>query len=101
MTEDHDMMSNEDRLVYMANQIARNLATMGEERAAKAVADHIARFWEPRMRAKLFAMHDDGSAALSPIADGAIALLRHEGSPPQTRATRFNSVNGVGRSDAG
>ena len=102
MTEDSSMMSNQDRLVYMANQIARNLATLGGDRAAKAVADHIARFWDPRMRAQIFALHDEGGAELSPIADRALALLRETGAPPsQTGATEFNSVDGVGHSDAG
>lgn len=102
MIEDSSMMSNQDRLVYMANQIARNLATLGEDGATKAVADHIARFWDPRMRAQIFALQDQRVAALSPIAGRAITLLRHAGAPPpQTGATEFNSVDGVGHSDAG
>lgn len=88
MTEDHSMMSNQDRLVYMANQIARNFMTMGEEKAAQAVADHIAKFWEPRMRALIFALHEKGAEAFVPVAARAITLLRAAGSPPpQTRAT--------------
>lgn len=102
MSEEPSMMSNQDRLVYMANQIARNLATLGGDKAAAAVADHIARFWDPRMRAQLFALHAKGAAALIPIADRAITLLRQAGAPPaQTGATEFNGVDGVGRCDAG
>src|SRR6266704_3608311 len=49
------MMGTEERLVYMANQIARNFAAMGDDAATAATADHIARFWEPRMRARILA----------------------------------------------
>ncbi len=88
------MMSPDERLVYMANQIARNLAAQGDEEAALAVADHIAAFWDPRMRDRIFAMPDP---ALDPIAAHAIALLRARGvPPPQNEATVFD-----GGSDAG
>lgn len=60
------------RLIYMANQIARNFMTMGEEQAAAATAEHITRFWDPRMRQALFATGGDG---LSPIAAKAVELL--------------------------
>ena len=93
------MMSPRDRLVYMANQIARNLAAQGADAAALAVADHIAAFWDPRMKAHLFAMPD---AALDPIAARAVALLRTRGAPPsQTAATHFASGAEAGGSDAG
>jgi formate dehydrogenase subunit delta len=71
------MMSNEERLVYMANQIAQNFATMGEEAAVVATADHIAHFWDPRMRARILA-HAPGALALSPIAAQAFDLLREQ-----------------------
>ena len=45
------MSGSHDHLVYMANQIARNFAVMGDVDAAKATADHIASFWEARMKA--------------------------------------------------
>lgn len=78
------MMSNLERLVYMANQIARNFEAIGHDAAAKATADHIASFWDPRMKAQIFA-HRDG---LSPTAGRAIALLAEAGAPPpQTPAT--------------
>ncbi|CAD7340132.1 formate dehydrogenase subunit delta [Sphingomonadales bacterium 56] len=99
---DSVMMSNQARLVYMANQIARNLEGTGHDDAAKAVADHIASFWDPRMRAQISALQEAGDAGLSPAADAAITLLRERGAPPpQSRATLFNSVDGAGHSDAG
>lgn len=44
-------MSTLENLIRMANQIARNLETQGPEAAAAATADHIRKFWAPRMRA--------------------------------------------------
>ena len=49
-----------ERLIYMANQIARNFAVQGEAEAAAATADHIAKFWDPRMKAQLFANVGEG-----------------------------------------
>lgn len=38
-----------ERLNYMVNQIARNLAALGPAEAEWATAKHILEFWEPRM----------------------------------------------------
>lgn len=62
-----------ERLVYMANQIARNLAVQGEDEAVAATADHIDKFWDPRMKAQLL---DHGEEGLCPIAARAMAALR-------------------------
>lgn len=85
-------MSTGERLAYMANQIARNLAARGPEAAAREVADHINAYWTGRMKERLFDM--DG---LDPIAARAVAILKQRGAPPsQTPATVF-----AGGSDAG
>ena len=67
------MMNSEERLVYMANQIARELARTADP--AAATADHIAKFWDPRMRARLLD-RDPQQLGLSEIAAGAFELLR-------------------------
>jgi formate dehydrogenase subunit delta len=67
------------RLRQMADQIARNLAARGEEAAAVATAEHIKRFWDPRMRAAILA---DDRAALSPIARRAVDLLAAQARQP-------------------
>ena len=60
-----------ERLVYMANQIATNLATTPDPAAGTAA--HIARYWDPRMKTMILAgPHDD----LSPVAAAAIAQLK-------------------------
>jgi formate dehydrogenase subunit delta len=68
------MMGTEERLVYMANQIAREFAATGEG-AAAATADHIAHFWDPRMRARILG-GDAKKLGLSEIAASAFELLR-------------------------
>lgn len=89
------------RLIYMANQIARNLEALGHDNAVAATADHIASFWDPRMKEQIFALagEDDG---LGPTARAAIMRLRAGNEPPpQTRATKFAAVDEAGCSDAG
>ena len=44
-------MSSPDRLVYMANQIGKFFASQGRDKAVPGIADHIRKFWDPRMRA--------------------------------------------------
>src|SRR3546814_8807414 len=48
MSDENEVMSTGERLIYMANQIARNLAAEGEAEAVAATAQHIASFWDPR-----------------------------------------------------
>jgi formate dehydrogenase subunit delta len=96
------MMSNLERLVYMANQIARNFEAIGHDAAAAATADHIASFWDPRMKSQIFALIDAGEADLSPAARAALTSLRRDGAPEsQTRATEFNAATEAGHADAG
>ena len=87
------------RLHYMANQIARNFEAIGHDDAVAATADHLVKFWDPRMKAAILA---GDRSALSPIAREAVALIERGAElPPQTRATVFNAADEGGRSDAG
>ena len=63
-----------DKLVMMANQIARNLAIQGEDIAIEATADHIRKFWDPRMRAMIAKHVAAGGKGLDPIAARALEL---------------------------
>jgi len=85
------------RLRTMADQIAKNFLAIGHDRAVAATADHIVKFWDPRMKAAILAdATGPGRAALSPVARAAVDLLARGAEPPaQTRATRS------GGSDAG
>lgn len=73
--DEPQVMSTADRLVYMANQIARNLAAQGEGQAVAMTADHITRFWDPHMRARIVALAAEQPDGLSPIAAAAIARI--------------------------
>lgn len=63
-------MNTVERLVYMANQIAANLAT--DEDPVAAVANHIRQFWDPRMKDLIYSYGGDG---LSQIAARAVQQL--------------------------
>lgn len=53
-----------DKLVYMANQIGTFFKSQGPDAAVAGTADHIRKFWDPRMRAAIFAHLDAGGAGL-------------------------------------
>jgi formate dehydrogenase subunit delta len=59
-----------ERLVYMANQIAVNLAT--DDDPVTAIAHHIDLFWDPRMKKLIREYKGNG---LSPDAAAAINRL--------------------------
>jgi formate dehydrogenase subunit delta len=63
-------MNSTERLVYMANQIATNLATDNDPVAA--ILRHIHLYWDPRM--KMLILENDRSG-LSPFAAAAISRL--------------------------
>jgi formate dehydrogenase subunit delta len=64
-----------DKLVYMANQIGRFFASQGGEQAVAGTADHIKKFWEPRMRSQIFAHLRAGGAGLDPNVREALSRL--------------------------
>ena len=70
------MSSHDGRLVYMANQIGKFFQSQGHDNAVSGVADHIKKFWDPRMLAGIFAHLDAGGADLDPNVREAIALLK-------------------------
>lgn len=95
-------MNSLEKLVYMANQIAKNFAATSHDSAAHATADHIAQFWDPRMKQMIFDRLDAGGEGLDPLAHDAITILHESGPPPsQTRATEFNTAHESGHADAG
>lgn len=100
MSDEPRVMSTTDRLIYMAEQIARNLGSMGEERAARAVAEHLTSFWDPLMKEKIIAIARDEPHRLSPTVAAAIAHMTH-GTAAHPDADQFNSVDEVGHCDAG
>jgi formate dehydrogenase subunit delta len=65
-----------DRLIYMANQIGKFFQSQGHDKAVSGTADHIRKFWDPRMRKAIFAHLDAGGAGLDPDVREAIATLQ-------------------------
>jgi formate dehydrogenase subunit delta len=64
-----------DKLIYMANQIGKFFAHQSEERAVADIADHLAKFWDPRMRKAIIAHLASGSDGLEPRVMKAVASL--------------------------
>jgi formate dehydrogenase subunit delta len=70
------MHSPSDTLVRMANQIGKFFASQGDERGIAGIADHIRKFWEPRMKKQIFAHLDEGGAGLDRITLAALQKLK-------------------------
>jgi formate dehydrogenase subunit delta len=68
-------MQPAEKLVMMANQIAKAFAPQGEERAVRKTAEHIKAFWDPRMRRRIDAHVAGGGAGLEPYALTALRQL--------------------------
>ena len=64
-----------DKLVYMANQIGKFFANQGKEKAVAAIADHLMKFWDPRMRAAIREYSDRDGEGLQPFVRKAVRRL--------------------------
>ncbi len=67
-----------DKLVYMANQIGKFFASQSEERAVPLIADHLTKFWDPRMRREIVAHLMAGGVGLDPAVRKAVETLAHQ-----------------------
>lgn len=65
-----------DKLVMMANQIAKFFEAQGEARALPQITNHIELFWDPRMRRAIAAHLAEGGNGLDPLAKQAIGRLK-------------------------
>lgn len=65
-----------DRLIYMANQIGTFFRSQGPDKAVPGIAEHIRKFWDPRMKSAIFAHLEAGGAGLDPPVRDAIASLK-------------------------
>jgi formate dehydrogenase subunit delta len=67
---------NIEHLVTMANDIGNFfVGEAGEQDAPQAIAAHLGRFWEPRMRLAIISHGKAGGEGLSPASKAAVALL--------------------------
>ena len=70
------MALNAPAEIRMINNIAAHFGYLRAEQAATAVAEHIKRFWDPRMKQRLLLLVDTDTTDLDPVAVTAAALLR-------------------------
>ncbi len=74
-----------ERLVSMANDIGAFFnADPDKAEAAKNIAGHLTRFWDPRMRREIVAHYREGGAGLDPVVRSAIGLLFEQQSAQPT-----------------
>jgi len=75
---------NIDNLVTMANQIGAFFASYPDRQEGRTeIANHLQRFWAPRMRSQLFAHIDsENGDGLSPMVIEALLEHRREHMPP-------------------
>lgn len=64
-----------DKLRYQANQIATFFASQPEAEQVEGVADHINKFWDPRMRAQLFEIADESIEGFAPMVVAALGKV--------------------------
>ena len=68
-----------DRLVSMANDIGAFFnAEPDKAEAARSVAGHLKRFWDPRMRREIVAHYRQGGEGLGEPARTGVGLLAEE-----------------------
>jgi formate dehydrogenase subunit delta len=71
-------MSSADRLVTMANQIGRFFSPQREGDAVAAIADHLQKFWDPRMRTAIIAHLERGGEGLEEPVRQAVHRLKEK-----------------------
>jgi formate dehydrogenase subunit delta len=70
-------MSHDTKLVYMVNQIGKFFAHQSPEKAIESIADHLLKFWDPRMRQAIVGHVDKGGdTGLAPLALKAVEKVR-------------------------
>ncbi|PNG27711.1 formate dehydrogenase subunit delta [Methylocella silvestris] len=69
-------MSPSNKLVYMANQIGKYFSSQKHTDPAAGIADHLRKFWDPAMRAKIVKHLDEGGMDLDPDVRQAVRLLQ-------------------------
>ena len=65
--------------IRMANQIGAFFKSYPHDEAVKEIADHLNRFWEPRMRAAFFRHMAAGGAGLDQLVKDAAGQVRRPG----------------------
>jgi len=70
-------MSHNSNLVYMANQIGKFFARQPADKAVANIAEHLFKYWDPRMRKAIVAhLERHAGAGLDPNALAAVKKVR-------------------------
>lgn len=70
-------MSHDSNLVYVANQIGKFFARQPADKAVAAIADHLFKYWDPRMRKAIVAhLEQHAGVGLDPNALAAVEKVR-------------------------
>ena len=77
-----------EKLVYMANQIGKFFSHRPEAQAIADTADHLRKYWEPRMRQAIFNYLDAGGEGLAPHVLKALQRLRTEAADAAPRPAK-------------
>jgi formate dehydrogenase subunit delta len=70
--------STSEKLVIMANQIGKFFDSQPPATRVPGIADHIRKFWDPRMREQIFIQLDGGGAGIDPVVREALETLRQK-----------------------
>jgi len=82
-----------DRLVYMANQIGKFFESQKKDEVVRGIADHIKKFWDPRMRKAIFAYIDAGGDGLdAPAREAILHLKEHAAKQGHSTETSFQGT---------
>ena len=73
MSDTHNSLQ---KLVDMANQMADYFRSLPPEEGLPGAADHIEKFWTPKMRTRIIGFLDSGAAGLDPFAAKAVGLVK-------------------------
>ncbi len=70
-----------EKLIHMANQIGRFFVSQGQETAVAGTAEHIRKFWDPRMREAILLHLESGGDGLDAVPRRAVETLKPAPSP--------------------
>lgn len=88
----HDAIAPEAR---MGNDIARQFAHLPQQEAVTAIATHVQKFWDPRMRTRLRRLVADGDPGLDPlVAEAAGELMDSPGDDQVDRQEKKKPTGG-------
>jgi formate dehydrogenase subunit delta len=62
-------------MIHKANQIAMFFASFPHDEAVAGIADHLKKFWEPRMRRQIIAYVGNGGTGLHELVPAAVQIL--------------------------